>query len=146
MLKITKTRDVKTPNRGTAESAGLDFYIPNDFEGPYNLLPGQSVNIASGIKMVIPKGYSGNFFNKSGLGSKGILVGAQIVDSDYRGEVHLNVHNVSEQTLHLKPGMKLVQMIVQKIELVTPQEVTLSSYEALAETERGEGGFGSTGE
>lgn len=142
---FTKTRDVKTPTRGTEESAGLDFYIPNDYE-QFVLKPGDSVNIPSGIKMIIPRGMAGIFFNKSGVGVKGVIVGACVVDSDYRGEVHLNVHNVSkDKCVRFAPGQKLVQMLVMPIELVTLGEVSEEAYQSFGTTARGTGGFGSTG-
>lgn len=144
-MQFIKTRDVKTPSRGTPESAGLDFYVPTDFE-PILLTQGKSVNIPSGIKMILPKGKIGLFLNKSGIGKGGLLVGAQVIDSDYRGEVHLNIHNVGTYCVMIKPGMKLVQMIITNIDLDSPQEVTEEWFEFHSDTIRGEGGFGSTGE
>tara|TARA_R110000868_G_C10973188_1_gene771456 strand:+ start:11068 stop:11502 length:435 start_codon:yes stop_codon:yes gene_type:complete len=143
-MKITLTKDVKVPERGTSEAAGLDFFVPNEF-GPYVVEPGKSIKIPSGVKMVIPKGMAGIFMNKSSHGSKGILVGACVVDSDYRGEVHLDLHNVSLESFVIKPGMKIVQMIVQRVELEDITVITNNAFEAQADTERGEGGFGSTG-
>ena len=143
-MLFTKVRDVKSPSRGTSESAGLDFYVPNDFE-TVHLAPGGSVNIPSGIKVIIPYGFSGNFYNKSGIGKKGLLVGACVVDSDYRGEVHLNVHNVSMDLITIEPGMKLVQMLIQPVIIQNPMEITNKVFDKQANTERGEGGFGSTG-
>lgn len=143
-MLFTKIRDVKSPSRGTSASAGLDFYVPNDFI-PVSLNPGESVNIPSGIKMMVQYGFSGNFYNKSGVGKKGLLVGACVVDSDYRGEVHLNVHNVSKDSIAIDPGMKLVQMLIQPVAMTTPEEISKEKYDSYAPTERGSGGFGSTG-
>lgn len=143
---FTKTRDVKSPARGTSTSAGIDFFVPNDHAEVW-LEPGQSVNIPSGIKVVLPTGVAGIFFNKSSLGSYGIFVGACVVDSDYRGEVHLNVHNVGSEGYFIKPGQKLVQMILTPIRLDEATEVDDAMYLAMGgETERGSGGFGSTGQ
>lgn len=144
-MEITKVRDVKTPQRGTAESAGLDFFVPSDFNTVL-LEPGESVKIPSGIKMRLPIGKAGVFVNKSGLGSKGLNVGACLVDSDYRGEVHLNVFNVSDTHIIIKPDMKLVQMMIYDVDLITPKVITNEAFEKFADTERGENGFGSTGE
>lgn len=144
-MKFIKVRDVKSPTRGTEESAGLDFYIPDDVV-PFRLAPGESINIKSGIKMIIPKGKAGVFFNKSSVGVKGIFVGACVVDSDYRGEVHLNVHNTTDnQIIAFKPGQKLVQMLILDVDLVTPCEITQEHFDQLSNTQRGSGGFGSTG-
>lgn len=144
-MLFTKTRDVKSPARGTDQSAGLDFFIPNDIEEDVVIKPGESVNIPSGIKMMIPYGMAGIFFNKSGVGAKGVLVGACVVDSDYRGEVHLNVHNVSSKEVTFKAGQKLVQMLIMPINMNSPVEIDGAQYDSYGPTQRGTGGFGSTG-
>jgi dUTP pyrophosphatase len=143
-MEFTKVRDVKSPTRGTNESAGIDFYVPNDYN-EFTIKPGESVLIPSGIKIKLFYGQVGLFLNKSGVGVKGVLVGAQVVDSDYRGEVHLNVHNVSNKELTFKPGQKLVQMLIMDVKLPIPFELTNESYSLYEDTERGSGGFGSTG-
>lgn len=144
-MQFIKVRDVKSPARGTDESAGLDFFVPEDVQ-PTMLYPGQSTNIPSGIKMILPIGKAGIFFNKSGVGVKGILVGACVVDSDYRGEVHLNVVNTTEDLIYrIEPGKKLVQMVVLDVDLSMPREITQTEFDLQSITQRGTGGFGSTG-
>lgn len=143
-MQFIKTRDVKSPQRGTEQSAGLDFFIPNDHPG-FTLKPGQSINIPSGIKMILSPGTAGIFFNKSGVGVKGVIVGACVVDSDYRGEVHLNVHNVSDKEVTYLSGQKLVQMLIMNLNLSSPVEILQEQFDAQSSTQRGEGGFGSTG-
>lgn len=143
MLKFSKTRPVKTPSRGTSGSAGYDFYVPEDQPSTI-LAPGTSILIKSGIKMMIPDNYVGIFFNKSSIGQRGIVVGAQVVDSDYRGEIHLNVINTSHENYVIKPGQKLTQMIIQEFHKYTLMEVDQNSFDQNT-TERGAGGFGSTG-
>lgn len=144
MMVFTKTRDVRSPARGTPDSAGLDFFVPNDHP-KFTLKPGESVNIPSGIKLVLGTSTAGIFFNKSGVGVKGVLVGAQVVDSDYRGEVHLNVHNTSLKEVSFDPGQKLVQMLVIPVSLLGLFEVSNEQYDQYDNTVRGSGGFGSTG-
>lgn len=144
-MKITLCRDVKRPERGTEESAGLDFFVPEDFPITH-LCSGDSVKIPSGIKMALPKGYVGIFMNKSSHGSKGLFSGACVVDSDYRGEVHLDLHYVGNEYFTIKPGMKIVQMLVQRVELERVEVLTEKAFEAISNTERGSGGFGSTGD
>lgn len=144
-MKISKIRDVKTPVRGTPLSAGLDFFVPNDFPGIHYLLPGDSVNIPSGIKVKVPHGFALIFKNKSGVAlKKGLQVGACVVDEDYQGEVHLHVRNISSDVQSISPGEKLVQALLVPVEYC---EVEVVDEEKLYEekTERGEGGFGSTG-
>lgn len=147
-MLFVKTRDVKSPKRGTEASAGIDFFVPNDWNNGGTLLlePGKSVNIPSGLKILISSGLAGIFFNKSGIAIQGLQVGACVVDSDYRGEVHLNVHNHSNLSVAISPGQKLVQMLLMPIRLDDPEEIQESMYQAYGgETERGSGGFGSTG-
>lgn len=145
-MKIVKVRNVKTPTRGTSLSAGLDFYIPEDFQTK-QVWPGESINIPSGIKAQIPWGCALIMFNKSGIATKYQLqVGACVVDEDYQGEIHLHVINVGKEIVILEPGMKLIQGLVMPI--VNEGVEVLESEDELfpQSTERGQGGFGSTGE
>ena len=119
-MKISKIRDVKTPVRGTPLSAGLDFFVPNDFPGTHYLIPGDAINIPSGIKVKVPHGYALVFMNKSGVAvKKGLQIGACVVDEDYQGEV--------------------IPVDYAGVDVVPEEDL----FEE--ETERGEGGFGSTG-
>lgn len=140
---ISKTKDVKTPEVGTAESAGIDFFIPDDF-WVQTLWDGQKVTIASGIRMMIPQGFMGVFLNKSSIGSKGILIGAQVIDSDYRGEIHIDLHNISDSGFKLKAGMKIAQLIIVPYMKTELTEISTSEFDKDI-TVRGNGGFGSTG-
>lgn len=144
-MKISKIRNVKTPERGTPLSAGLDFFVPNDFPGEHFLLPGDAVNIPSGIKVKVPHGFALVFMNKSGVAvKKGLQVGACVVDEDYQGEVHLHVRNTSTDVQSIKPGEKLVQALLIPVDYC---DVEVINVDELYEegTQRGEGGFGSTG-
>ena len=142
-MRYSKIREVRSPNRGTSNSAGIDFYIPTGFD--QKILPGESIMIPSGIKVDIPNGTMLQVCNKSGIASKkGLLVGACIVDSDYQGEMHMNLWNVSNKAVVLSAGTKLVQMILIPILLPTLEEVNEDEL-FIDETERGTGGFGSTG-
>ena len=152
-MKFTKTRDVKSPNRGTSQSAGIDFYIPNGWnEGyVYKLEPGERILIPSGIKLNVPEGNVLIAFNKSGVATKtGVIVGASVVDEDYQGEVHLSIINTNQPNLdksgivNIVPGEKIMQFILLPVNYDLPVEVPIDElYDEL--TERGEGGFGSTG-
>lgn len=165
-FKFAKTRDVKYPSKGHATDAGTDFFVPeftteflNDLksksqnegleinENEIVLNHGDSVLIPSGIKVEIPFGYMGCFFNKSGVASKrGLLVGAQVVDTFYSGEVHINLHNSSNKAQKIKPNEKIVQLVLVP---VLSAEPVLCEEEALYDwmhddEKRGDGGFGST--
>jgi dUTP pyrophosphatase len=146
VLKFSKVRDVKSPAR-SHESAGIDFYIPNDWnEGkPLFLHQHQDALIPSGIKVNVPKGFALVAFNKSGVATKLRLVaGACVVDFGYEGEIHLHLINTSSYTVALEPGMKILQFVLLPIGMHTPTEVQLDELYP-QKSSRGEGGFGSTG-
>ena len=142
-MKISKIREVKTPTRGTPESAGIDFYVP---EGVHlTLQPRQSCLIPSGIKADVPNGHALIAFNKSGVAVKKCLyAGACVVDEDYQGEIHFNLTNVGNVVAEIKVGEKIIQIVLLPVFYDTIEEVEVENlYEET--TLRGEGGFGSTG-
>lgn len=150
---FVRVRDVKPPVRGTAESAGIDFFVPNDFQRR-QLLPGESVLIPSGIKCAYPPGYAFVFFNKSGVATKRMLTAlACVCDSDYHGELHISLCNVGINAQEIVPGEKIAQFLLLPIETFDPVEANgedelwnrWSMMRGGASSERGEGGFGSTG-
>ena len=142
-MKISKVRPVKTPTRGTPESAGIDFFVPTGIIA--KLSPGQSCLIPSGIKANVPTGHVLIAFNKSGIAvKKNLYVGACVVDEDYQGEIHINLTNVGEVAAEIHAGEKIIQFILLPVFYDTIEEVELENlYEET--TARGEGGFGSTG-
>jgi len=141
-MKVQKLREVKTPNRGTEVSAGIDFYVPEDFETKV-LAPGQSVLIPSGVKVRVPRGYALIAFNKSGVSVKqGLSVGACVVDEDYDGEVHLHMINTSDKDQTIATGQKLVQFVLIPVSYTDIEVVDTLPQRV---TQRGTGGFGSTG-
>lgn len=145
-MKIFKTKDVKTPSRSNSTDAGIDFFIPNDYMGQTVINSLDSILIPSGIKVCVPKGYMLTAFNKSGIASKNnLIVGAQVIDESYQGEVHINLHNVGFAPQTIVPGQKIVQFILVPMFYDTIEET--SSIEDLYAgiiTDRGENGFGST--
>jgi len=145
-MKICKVRDVKTPTRGTEGSAGLDFYVPNDLGHEEIVIgPGSAAFIPSGIKADVPAGHALIAFNKSGVAlKKQLSVGACVVDEDYQGEIHLHVYNFGNEETLVKPGEKLLQMVLLPVNYVSVEVV--EEDQLFGETtERGDGGFGSTG-
>lgn len=136
-----KIRDVKIPAYSSDGAAALDFFIPNDIIWETKTIrQGESVLIPSGIKILLPPNICLIALNKSGLGSKGLNVGACLIDPDYRGEIHLNVFNTSYTELTIYRGEKLVQFIAIEF-----KRINLSNGLVLANTERADGNFGSTG-
>jgi len=144
-MQIALVRDVKTPARGSDKSAGIDFFIPNDYIGTKGIWPQEDILIPSGVKAKIPEGYMLTAFNKSGVATKkGLIVGACVCDEDYQGEIHLHLINTTTQKVDIAPGEKIVQFVLVPI-LYEGIEVVKEDELFETETERGAGGFGSTG-
>lgn len=145
-LSLSKIRDVKTPTRGTIGSAGIDFYVPDDYPNSLRrIAPGERFFIPSGIKANVPEGHALIAFNKSGVAlKKGLMVGACVVDSDYQGEIHLHLVNTSNNDATIEAGEKLTQFLLIPVSHI-PVEVVPEDELFLEQSERGAGGFGSTG-
>lgn len=143
-IKFCKVRDVKTPNKGHAEDAGIDFFIPNDFK-EHVLHPSEDILIPSGIKAIIPNGWCMIAFNKSGVATKMKLRnGAVLVDAGYRGEIHIHLFNDGLNDVTLKPGMKIMQFCVVQVPEVSLKEITTDDFDKYTSS-RGANGFGSSG-
>ena len=113
------------------------------FRSKITIMPHETKMIPTGIAIAVPTGYMGCIYARSGLASKKSLAPANcvgIVDSDYRGEVKVALHNYSDKNQIIDVGERIAQLVIQPISLCTPVEV-----DELDETERGVGGFGSTG-
>jgi len=145
-MKISKIRNVKTPRRGTEGSAGIDFFVPDDYPTDLcSVRPGERFFIPSGIKANVPNGYALIAFNKSGVAlKKGLMVGACVVDSDYQGEIHLHLVNTSDKDVTIEPGEKLTQFLLVPVDHSMVEVVNTNDLFD-NESERGAGGFGSTG-
>lgn len=130
------------PRRAKQGDAGLDIYALGD-----GLIPAHSqVLIKTGIAMAIPIGYYGQLATRSGMAVKGLVVVGGVIDSGYRGEIGICIHNNSDvdflYSINPETGEKprIAQMILLKVPFLEPVAV-----EELSTTERGIGGFGSTG-
>ena len=129
------------PTYATPYAAGADLYACLD--EPVTVAPGQTVMIPLGYSMALPEGYAGLVFARSGLASKRDLAPANkvgVIDSDYRGEFWVPLHNHGAQTQTVKHGERIAQLI-----LVPYLAAEFVQQEALDETARGAAGFGSTG-
>ncbi len=137
-LKIKKlTEDAIIPKYATNDDAGMDLFAIENVE----LEPMQRVQVGTGIAMEIPEGHVGLIWDKSGLSHKfGIKTLGGVVDSGYRGEIKIGVINLGKEKYIFEKGHKVAQMIIQKKE--TPEIIEATE---LNNSERGEGGFGSTG-
>lgn len=161
-LKVLKLMpDAELPTYGTPESAGLDLYAAEDAV----IVPGQTVKVRTGLAFEIPAGYYGALHIRSGISTSGPLMlanGVAVIDSDYRGEVMVPLYNrpnyivTREQmgsslitepkaALNITPvkiskGQRIAQMLILPV-----QHPAIEQVQQLSDTQRGNGGFGSTG-
>ena len=129
------------PTRGSDRAAGYDLYAC--LENEVVIGAGETVKIGTGLSIAVPEGYFGAIFARSGLAAKEGLRPANCVgvaDSDYRGEYIVALHNDSAISRVVTPGERIAQLVVMPYLSVEFEEV-----DSLDETERGAGGFGSTG-
>lgn len=143
-MKIKKIfSDAKIPTKGSAEAAGLDLYAYLDELESITLRPHQSVVVNTGIAVEIPKGNFGGIYARSGLACKQGLRPANcvgVIDSDYRGEILVCLRNDSDIEQTFYNGDRIAQLVIQPY-----TEVELVEIDELDNTERGKGGFGSSG-
>lgn len=175
-IQFTKIRDVKSPSRANSHDAGTDFFIPNysdqfvkdlkaknkanrlmyqlfidesgQTEMEIHIFPHEQVNIPSGIRVnILDKNTYLEAENKSGVATKYRLVtGAKVVDTDYQGEVHLNLINTSNEVVKIRTGQKIVQFIHKEYIDTAWIEISNDEYDSIEVSDRGTGGFASTGE
>ncbi|MCR5737660.1 MAG: dUTP diphosphatase [Eubacterium sp.] len=128
------------PTKGTDEAAGFDLYSTESVD----IRPHETVLIGTGVYAEIPKGYFGGIYARSGIALKKDLAPANkigVVDSDYRGEIKVALHNHGEYIRSIDRGERIAQLIIQPY-----LRCNLVQVDDLEDTERGSGGFGSTGE
>lgn len=153
-MKIMLDEGAKMPTRAHTWDAGLDLYTPDDvcvsmskttpyaFDGFYtgNRVYVGTATIDTGVHVQIPEGYVGLIKSKSGLNVKHGLTGEGVIDSHYTGSIKVKLYNHTGEDYHFKAGDKIAQLVILKCEL--PE---LELVDSLEETDRGDGGFGSTG-
>jgi dUTP pyrophosphatase len=140
-VKIVNKSKHPLPSYATVGSAGMDLRA--NLDAPLTLQPLERALIPTGLYVQLPKGYEGQIRARSGLSiKKGITLinGVGTLDSDYTGEIKLGVVNLSNEPYTIADGERLAQLVVARYEQVEWEPV-----ETLTATERGEGGFGSTG-
>ena len=141
-VKIKKLNEnAKMPTYGSPYSAGADLYacIDNDMV----IEPNKTVLVKTGLAMELSQGYVALIYARSGLASKRGLAPANkvgVVDSDYRGEIMVSLHNHSNDVQEISDKERVAQLVIAPFLAVEFEET-----EELTDTERGEGGFGSTG-
>lgn len=133
--------NARVPTYGSAEAAGADLYAC--LEESVEIQPGCTVMLPTGIAMEVPKGCAGLIFARSSMGAKRGLAPANkvgVIDSDYRGEIRVALHNHGLETQVVNPGERVAQLLI--VPVLTPG---FAQVDELDDTARGTGGFGSTG-
>jgi len=125
------------PQRAHPSDAGADLRALEAHE----IYPGEQKLVDTGVAIKIPRGFAGFIFNRSSQGKKGITIphSVGVIDSDYRGNLKVLLKNISEDPYVIQPGDRIAQLVVQRVELPTFRD-------AWNDTQRGTGGFGSTGQ
>lgn len=129
------------PEYATAQSAGMDLYA--NIEEPITLGPLERYLFPTGVSIALPVGYEAQIRPRSGLAAKkgiSIVNSPGTIDADYRGEVRVNLVNLSKEDVTIDPGDRIAQMVISK-----HATVRWIPTDTLDETERGTGGHGSTG-
>ncbi len=141
-MKIKKLDErAITPTYGTDYSAGADLYALLDM--PIEIRPHETEFIHTGISVEIPEGYCGLVFARSSMGAKRGLAPANkvgVIDADYRGEIMVTLHNHSERSQIVYPTERIAQLAI-----IPFLKVEFEEADELTDTDRGAGGFGSTG-
>ena len=142
-IKIKKVNpNAKLPTHGSEQAAGYDLYACLDTEN-ITIDAHKTVKVPTGLSMAIPEGYFGAIFARSGLAAKEGLRPANcvgVVDSDYRGEFIVMLHNDTNEPKTVENGDRVAQLVVMPYMTIDFEET-----DSLDETQRGTGGFGSTG-
>jgi dUTP pyrophosphatase len=138
ILKVKKLReDAKLPTHGHPGDAGMDFYAAESVV----FLPRGQARVPTGVAIEIPEGHVGLIWDKSSVSfNLGLKIMGGVIDSSYRGEIIMNLLNVTDKEVVLEKGHKVAQMLVQKFEHCEILEV-----DEISETVRGDGREGSTG-
>lgn len=145
-VKVYRIRpDAKLPTRAHSKDAGMDMYFCPVEGAAVRVKPGQSVLLETGIKMEVLPGCMLQIMNKSGIATKTQLItGACVVDEGYDGEIFVNLQNIGDEVQFIEPGQKIAQGVFVRIEKPV---LRLINEDRIYDggTDRGSGGFGSTG-
>ena len=135
-FKVILDENAKMPTKAHDTDAGFDLYAPKDFV----VRCGGSAIVDTGVHIEIPKGYVGFLKSKSGLNVNYGIVGEGVIDAGYTGSIVAKLYS-HEKTLHFKKGQKIIQIVFLPI-----PEIELELTDSFEQTERGDNGFGSSGE
>ena len=135
------SKEVSLPKYETNGSSGMD--LAADVDANINIDPGKTAIIPTGLALSIPKGFEVQIRPRSGLAAKqkiSVLNTPGTIDADYRGEIKVILINLGQETFKVEKGLRIAQMVVCPV-----VQAQLKEVDDLSETERGKGGFGSTG-
>ena len=135
--------DLQLPAYETAEAAGMDLRAALGADETVTLKPGQRALVPTGLSMAMPAGYEAQIRPRSGLAAKNgitVLNTPGTIDSDYRGELKIILINLGDEDFDITRDMRIAQMIIAPV-----VQARLQETDSLSDTERGAGGFGSTG-
>lgn len=138
IVREGKAKELPLPEYATPYSSGADLRASEDLV----LLPGEWVAVPTGLKIELPEGYEGQVRPRSGLAARHgvtVLNAPGTIDSDYRGEIRALLVNLGREPFSIAAGDRIAQLVLAPVSKISWSE------EALAESDRGEGGFGSTG-
>jgi dUTP pyrophosphatase len=127
----------RLPQRAHPSDAGADLFSCEHCE----IYPGEQKLVDTGVAVKIPRGFAGFIYNRSSQGKRGITIphSVGVIDADYRGNLKVLLKNISEDPYTIEAGDRIAQLVVQRVELPTFRD-------AWNDTQRGTGGFGSTGQ
>ena len=135
-MKVMIDPGAKMPTRAHPADAGVDLYSRES----WCIMPGMAHSFDTGVHMAIPAGYVGMVKSKSGLNVKSGLTSEGVIDSGYTGSIVVKLYNHGKNPVMIEPGQKISQLVIMPI--ITPE---LTLVDSMEDTERGNGGFGSTG-
>lgn len=140
-IKVVLDNGAYMPEKAHDTDAGFDLRAPYDFEVPeMEIYTAGSATIDTGVHIQLPKGTVGMIKSKSGLNVKHSLIAEGVIDVGFTGSIVVKIYNLSSKPYHFKKGDKITQLVIMPI-----VENELEQVDSLEDTERGNGGFGSTG-
>jgi dUTP pyrophosphatase len=139
--RLAHAADLPLPAYASEGAAGLDLRAATPDGETLEIQPGERRTVPTGLCIALPPGYEAQVRPRSGLARRGVSVVLGTVDSDYRGEVFVNMHTIGTlQSYRVQDGDRIAQLVVARVELLPAVEV-----EELSDSQRGDGGYGSTG-
>jgi deoxyuridine 5'-triphosphate nucleotidohydrolase len=150
IIEYNKVREqVLSPVRANPSDAGLDVFFCPETPSAVEIAPGKNKLLQTGLRFGVPHGYMLQVMNRSGMAAKRcLIVGAHCIDSGYDGEVFIDMHNIGSTQQFVEPGTKIAQLVMVPVvafRAVHAGSGDLYEWSPITISDRGDGGFGSTG-